>query len=183
MAAATSEPTVAGTADFAVAAVRVRAVATPTAPNTPMPTTPIQRRRTARMPMTMAKTASSTTVPRMSMGLSFVPNWRMANSLTGAGTWSITHSPTEITGEVVPRIRPATSWATPSATPAATRPASAPCHRGGDPARAGAGRRRPLLNEAPTTGLRGPATLRITAPRDRPRSGPSGRVAGPTQRS
>ena len=53
------------------------------------------RRLTARIPITTAKTASRTTVPRMSIGLSFVPNWRMANSLTHTGTWSITHSPTE----------------------------------------------------------------------------------------
>ena len=66
----------------------------------------------------------------MSIGLSFVPNWRMANSLTHTGTWSITHSPTETTGEVVPRTRPATSWATPRATAADRKPASAPCQRG-----------------------------------------------------
>ena len=98
---------------------------------------PIQSRLTARMPMTTANRPSATTVPRISIGLSFVPNWRMANSLTATGTWSMTHSPTETTGEMVPRSRPLTSWATPKAAPAATRPASAPCHHRSDATGAG----------------------------------------------
>ena len=130
MATAASVPTRAGTTALDDALGRVAAVAMPIRPKRAMPATPIHSRLTARIPITTAKTASRTTVPAMSIGLSFVPNWRMANSLTHTGTWSITHSPTETTGEVVPRTRPATSWATPSATAADRKPASAPCQRG-----------------------------------------------------
>ena len=84
-ATAATVPIVAGTADFAVADGRVTAVLTPISPNSTIPAMPIQSRLTARMPMTTAKMPSTTTVPKISIGLSLVPNWRMANSLTATG--------------------------------------------------------------------------------------------------
>ena len=169
MASAATVPTVAGMAELRVAAGRLTAVLTPMMPKSTIPAIPIQRRLMARMPMMTAKMASATTVPRMSMGLSLVPNWRIAMSLTATGTWSMTHSPTDTIGEVVPRSSPLTSWATPRAAPAAARPASAPCHHridgaggaGGSPA----GGSRVTALGVPMPTLRGRRPGRITTVR------------------
>ena len=127
---AAAVPTRLGSTDPALALGRVRAVAMPNRPKAAMPASPIQSRRAAKNPMMRANSASSTTVPRINMGLSLVPNWRMANSLTATGVWSITHSPTEMTGPAAPFTRPLTSSATPSAVAAASSAATIPRQRG-----------------------------------------------------
>ena len=131
MAMPAAAPTSDGTIAMAVTFGRAWAAAAPTRPNAAMPATPMALRRMASAPMTAAKTATNTSVPAMRAGLSFVPKRRTANVLTHEGTWSMTHSPTAMTGEMAPRKRPETSSATPRAAAAASKPAAEPLRRVG----------------------------------------------------
>ena len=75
--------------------------------------------------MITANTPSRATVPAMSMGLSFVPNVRTANSFAGVGAASMSAEPTASSGEATGLTSDATRWPTPTAAPAATTPAGA----------------------------------------------------------
>ena len=126
----TNRPTAAPTTDGIAAtgpdAGRVRAAATPIAPNTTRPIRPARGRRAETIPIAMAPAASTTAIPTSNANLSLVPNVRIANSLSHAGVASIAAAPTASMGEDAPPTIPAISWAVPSAARADSTPMAAP---------------------------------------------------------
>ncbi len=66
------------------------------------------RRVRATRPMAPARTSVPRVTEPMRIGLSAVPNWATAHSLTGVGVRSMTVDPTASTGEASGETKPAT---------------------------------------------------------------------------
>ena len=83
-------------------------------------------RRTPTAPATTASSATVTMTPPIRTGLSFSPNVRIANSLSGRGVASTARLPTASSGEVTPVSSAASASETATAAAPASRPAAPP---------------------------------------------------------
>src|SRR5215475_14797965 len=119
-------PTIDGIMSLTWLSGLVMATNAPKIPNSPIPATPMDTRRQASIPITIARRAIVTYMPSNSMFLSFSPNFCTAKFLSAGGVRSMNASPTAMIGDACGRTKAAIRFATPRATAAARNPATAP---------------------------------------------------------